>query len=115
MDERLEKALEFANYRTTLGNQKRQIRSRMNVIQTVHYEKGTFMADSHTIGFVNALIQHGKKSSVILDIKDTPILIEDLEDFCRELLEAYQAATNEYKTQIEKINRARSVKKLMDW
>jgi hypothetical protein len=42
-------------------------------------------------------------------------LIEDLEDFCRELLEAYQAATNEYKTQIEKINRARSVKKLMDW
>ena len=62
MDERLEKALEFANYRTTLGNQKRQIRSRMNVIQTVHYEKGTFMADSHTIGFVNALIQHGKQT-----------------------------------------------------
>ena len=29
MDERLEKALEFANYRITLGNQKRNIRSRM--------------------------------------------------------------------------------------
>jgi|TARA_R110002153_G_scaffold139423_1_gene290026 hypothetical protein len=115
MDERLEKALEFANYRTTLGNQKRQIRSRMQVLQTVHYDKGTFSADASTIGFVNALMQNKKTSSVILDTKDNPILIEDLQQFSDTLIEAYQAATNEYKTQMEKVNRARSVKKLMDW
>ena len=36
MDDRLEKALEFANYRITLSNQKRTIRQRMHVLQTVN-------------------------------------------------------------------------------
>ena len=42
MDERLEKALDFANYRITLGNQKRTLKQRTQVLQTVHYEKGVF-------------------------------------------------------------------------
>jgi hypothetical protein len=33
MDERLEKALEFGNYRTTLANQKRNVISRMQILQ----------------------------------------------------------------------------------
>ena len=32
MDERLERALEFANYRITLSNQKRNIRTRMQIL-----------------------------------------------------------------------------------
>ena len=49
MDDRLEKALEFANYRITLSNQKRTIRQRMHVLQTVNYNRGVFHANPTTI------------------------------------------------------------------
>jgi len=115
MDERLEKALDFANYRMTLGNQKRNVKTRMQILQTVHYKSGTFIADAPTIAFINALMQHGKKSAIIVDNNETPIDIEDLNDFQDTLIGAYTEATNEYKIQIDKINRARNIKKLMDW
>lgn len=115
MDERLERALEFANYRITLSNQKRNIRTRMQILQTVHYANGSFIADPSTIGFINALITTGKKSSIVIDTKDSPIQIDDLSEFLDILIEAYTEASNEYKVQIDKINKARNIKKLMDW
>jgi hypothetical protein len=115
MDERLEKALEFANYRTTLGTQKRNIRSRMQVLQTLHYKGGSFIADETTISFVNTLLQLKKASAIIVDTKDNPIEIEDLTDFQSSLVESYTQASNEYKVQMDKVKKARNIKKIMDW
>jgi len=115
MDERLERALEFANYRITLSNQKRNIRTRMQILQTLHYSKGSFLADPITIGFVSALLSVGKTKGVIVDTKDNPIMIEDLDDFRANLIEKYSEASNEYKIQIDKVNKSRNIKKLMDW
>jgi hypothetical protein len=115
MDERLEKALEFANYRTTLSNQKRNVMSRMQILQTVHYNKGVFTADMKTIGFVNALITANKQSAIIVDIKETPVEVSNLQEFLDLLVGAYTEATNEYKIQIDKLNKARNIKTIMDW
>ena len=115
MDERLEKALEFANYRTTLSNQKRNIRSRMQVLQAVHYGGGAFYADEKTISFVDALLRSDKDSAIIIDTKENPIVIEDLSEFKDSLISAYTEASNEYKIQMDKIKRARNIKKIMDW
>ena len=115
MDERLEKALEFANYRSTLSNQKRNIRSRMQVLQSVHYKGGSFIANEVTISFVGSIINAGKSSAIIVDTKDNPIEIEDLQEFQNILIDAYQQATNEYKVQMDKIKKARNIKKIMDW
>ena len=115
MDERLEKALEFANYRTTLSNQKRNIRTRMQVLQTVHHNAGSFVADERTISFVDALLNSKRKEAVIVDTKENPIEIEDLSEFKEKLLSAYTEASNEYKIQMDKIKKARDIKKIMDW
>jgi len=115
MDERLEKALEFANYRSTLSNQKRNIRSRMQVLQSVHFNGGSFIANEVTISFVSSIINAGKSSAIIVDTKDNPIEIEDLQEFQNILIDAYQQATNEYKIQMDKIKKARNIKKIMDW
>jgi hypothetical protein len=115
MDERLEKALEFANYRTTLSNQKRNVMSRMQILQTVHYNKGVFIADMKTIGFVNALLTVSKKAAIIVDTKETPIEVSDLKEFLDLLIGAYTEATNEYKIQTDKLNKARNIKTIMDW
>ena len=115
MDERLEKALEFANYRATLSNQKRNIRSRMQVLQNVHYKGGSFLANETLISFVNALITSSKQSAIIVDTKDNPVEIENLQEFQTILIDAYQQASNEYKVQMDKIKRARNMKQIMDW
>tara|TARA_B100000035_G_scaffold7559_1_gene6552 strand:+ start:24126 stop:24473 length:348 start_codon:yes stop_codon:yes gene_type:complete len=115
MDERLEKALDFANYRITLGNQQRTLKQRIRVLQTVHYNKGVFFADSQTISFVKALIDCDKKESVIIDSKENPIVIDDLKDFLDTLLSAYNESMNEYKVQSDKIKKSRNIKSLMDW
>ena len=115
MDERLEKALEFANYRITLTNQKRNIRSRMEVLQAVHYNSGSFIANQTMISFVNTLIQLDKKTAIIIDTKDNPIYVEDLKDFQDSLVDAYYNASNEYKVQMDKVKKSRNIKKIMDW
>ena len=45
MDDRLEKALEFSNYRMTIENQKKNLKIRMETQQTFMYQKGTWRAD----------------------------------------------------------------------
>lgn len=115
MDERLERALEFANYRITLSNQKKNVLSRMQVLQTLHYNNGSFLADQQTIAFVQALISAGKTSAVVVDTKNSPVQVDDLADFSSTLIEAYTEATNEYKIQIDKLNKSRNIKKIMDW
>lgn len=115
MDERLERALEFANYRRTLSNQKKNVVSRMRVLQTVHHNTGVFFADASTIAFVNALLQAGKKSAILVDTKENPIEIENLEDFLELLVGHYVEATNEYKVQMDKLKKSRNIKQIMDW
>ena len=115
MDERLEKALEFANYRITLGNQKRTLEQRTQVLQTVHYAKGVFVANMTTIAFVKALVDLDKKEAIILDTKKNPIQVDDTNEFLETLLSAYTEATNAYKVQSDKIKKARNIKSLMDW
>ena len=89
--------------------------SRMQILQTVHYNKGVFIADMKTIGFVNALLTVSKKSAIIVDTKETPIEVSDLTEFLDLLVGAYTEATNEYKIQIDKLNKARNIKTIMDW
>jgi hypothetical protein len=115
MDERLEKALDFANYRQTLANQKRNIRSRMQMLQMVHYNNGSFVADTNTIGFINGLMAANKKSAIVLDTKENPIKIDNLHEFFELIIEKYTESTNEYLTLLDKVNKARNIKKLMDW
>lgn len=115
MDERLEKALEFANYRITLGNQKRTLKQRTQVLQTVHYAKGVFFADAVTISFVKTLLDMDRKEAILIDTKENPISIDNLSEFLETMVSAYTEATNEYKVQEEKIKKARNIKSLMDW
>ena len=115
MDDRLEKALEFANYRITLGNQKRTLKQRTQVLQTVHYARGVFFADPITISFVKTLVDLDKKEAIVIDTKDNPIPIDNLSEFLETLISAYTEASNAYKVQAEKIKKSRNIKSLMDW
>lgn len=115
MDERLAKALEFSNYRSTIENQKRNLRSRVDALQTVTYNNGTFKADKATITFINTLIGLEQSDIIVVDERQNPIEISDPKDFLDTLLNAYNSSMNEFLAESKKLAKARSIKKIMDW
>jgi hypothetical protein len=115
MDERLQKALEFSNYSLTINNQKRNIKNRVQQLQMVHKNGGVFIADATTISFIKTLIDLGKTSTILIDTKENPVRISKLVEFLDILMSAYTSATTEFDIEYEKLKKARSIKKIMDW
>ena len=115
MDERLEKALDFANYRATIANQRDQLKNRISTVKICNYKGAQFTADKTNIAFVKAMIYSGYDSGIIEDDKNNPVEIKDLTVLLQELSSAYHSAMNEYLIEHKKINKARALKTMMDW
>lgn len=115
MDERLEKALAFSNYRATVENRRKALRRRFEGMTVVHKNNGMFTANPTTIAFVGQLVSAGFKDGVLIDDKNNPIQIDDLSEFFETLTTTYFTATNEFFFESTKLNKARDVKKVMDW
>lgn len=115
MDERLEKALDFSNYRLTIETQKVNLKTRIETLQTIMYQNGIWKADPTTISFVHSLIENEINTSVLIDSRGNPFQIDDLRLFKVALIEAYNSAMNEFLVESQKLTKARNIKKLMDW
>jgi DNA-binding ferritin-like protein (Dps family) len=115
MDDRLEKALEFSNYRMTIENQKKNLKIRMETQQTFMYQKGTWRADQLLISFIQSLLDNEFENAVIQDSRNTPIQIDDLHEFKLMIIEKYNEAMNEFLMETNKLSKARNIKKVMDW
>ena len=106
MSTRLTKALEFANYRTTLNNQQSQLKAKIQSQLSYSINGGSFTINRELITFVKLLIDDGEKEAVLLDIYNNPINLS-LESF-------YEEATNDYYAEYEKLRKARKVHKILD-
>ena len=115
MDERLEKALDFSNYRISIENRRKAIKRRFDTMQTVYYNNGSFIANDTTISFISILLSDGQENTILLDQKDNPIKIDNLKEFKDLLLNTYYEAVNEYSSEMEKLKKARDIKKAMNW
>lgn len=113
MDDRLEKALDHANYKHTLVQQKENIKLRFQNATILGKNGGFFTVTPQLIVFVDTLIKREHTDTVLIDDKETPIHISDLEDFLGEAMSLYAEATNEYYTEYEKIRKARNVKSIV--
>ena len=115
MDERLEKALDFANYRATIANQKNNLKNRIATLKVCHFSGAQFTANKTNISFIKAMIDLGYEEAVIEDDKENPVEVKDLQGLLDELTGAYHAAMNEFLIENTKINKARALKTIMDW
>jgi hypothetical protein len=115
MDDRLSKALEFANYRQTLAIQRKTLKEKIDAKLTYGHATGIFKIDRSLITFVQMLIDLGRVENVpLLDINETPILVPDLLVFRDEILDRYFTATYEYHEEYQKIKSSRTVEKLLE-
>ena len=113
MSTRLNKALEFANYRITLNNQQAQLKAKIQSLLSYSINGGTFTIDVPLITFCKQLLDEGQKSTILLDIYKNPIKI-DIESFYEEIRSRYFEVTNEYYAEYEKLRKARKVHKVLD-
>lgn len=113
MDDRLQKAMDHANFRAALDTQRRNLRLRLDADLLHAAHGGTFRADQTLIAFVDALLRSGWKDAVVQDTKDNPIKVPDLAGFKDDLLGCYAEAMNAYHVGMDKLRKARSVKSLV--
>lgn len=108
MGAKLNKALEFANYRVTLNNQQAALKAKTQSLLSYSVNGGTFTIDRELITFCKLLLDSKKKTAVLLDIYGNPVQVE-LKAFYDEILSRYFEATNDYYVEYEKLRKARQV------
>lgn len=111
MDQDLEKALEFANFSVTLNNQKKILKEKYQEDLVLFYANGMFKVTYELYNFVHSL---NSDKTIVVDDNDTPIVIEDLEDFKEKVKFTYSDATNKYFDSYQKLTKQRSVGKLVN-
>ena len=115
MDERLEKALDFSNFRMILATRQENLKLLMNNKSVLSYEGGLFKVDKELISFVETLLISNEKDFIFIDINDIPIKISDLGDFRENLVAQYKKALEQYYQSYQKLSEARSIRKVIDW
>lgn len=113
MSTRLSKALEFANYRTTLNNQQAQLKAKTQSLLSYSINGGTFTIDIPLITFCKQLLDEKETQVVLLDIYNNPVLIQ-LESFYDEIRSRYFEVTNDYYAEYEKLRKSRKVHRILD-
>ena len=116
MDQRLQHALDFANYRQTLTVQRKTLKEKIDSKLTYGYNGGLFKIDQTLLCFVNMLESTGRTENIVLiDSNDNPILIENLSEFKDEILDRYFTSSNEYYNEYKKLKSSRTVEKLINY
>ena len=115
MEEQLQKALDFSNYRQSLSVLRKTLKEKNEAKLTYGYAGGIFKIDRSLITFVQMLLDQDRTSGVpLIDANNNPILIDNLEKFKDEILDRYFTATLEYYEQYQALKKSRSVEKLLD-
>jgi len=114
MSNKLTKALEFANYRSSLNIQHNNMKARVQTLLSYSTNGGTFIISHELISFVKLLVDREMPDAVLLDVYNNPIQIENLDTFLEELISRYFEATNEYFADYSKLKKSRKVHKLID-
>lgn len=115
MDKRLEKALDFSNFRMILTTRQENLKLLMNNKLTLSYGGGLFKINKELISFINMLIETKVSKFVFIDSNDIPILIENLEEFSLEVCDKYITVLNQYYNSYQKLSEARDIRKVIDW
>lgn len=110
MDDRLKRAIEFANYRVSLFNSKENIKLKVDTMLTYAVNGGIFKATVDLINFTKLVIDLGHDSVVLIDINGNPVEITDIPVFHAEILSKYFEATNYYNIEYSKLRRARTIR-----
>jgi len=115
MDDKLEKALDFSNYRQTLYNQQQTLKAKVINELLLTYQESIFKATPELIGLIKTIVDFNYPTVIIDDINENPVNIKNPAEFLENLIATYSKAKNSHYIGYAKIKKARSVKKLVNF
>jgi predicted HTH transcriptional regulator len=114
MEERLQKALEFANYRQTLNNQLQKIKVRAEGMLIFAKNGGSFTINRELICFLDYLDKQGINDVALLDDNNFPVQVDNVKGFLAEITKRYFEVTSGYLKEYQEVRKARNVKTIID-
>lgn len=113
MDEKLQQALEFANYRQTLNNQLHKLKLKTESMFIIAEAAGKFTISQELICFVDYAIRSGHTEITLLDDNKSPVHITDTAAFLKKITDRYFEVTADYFSEAQIIKKSRSVKSVL--
>lgn len=113
MDERLQQALDFANYKQTLTNQLHILKLKADGSLIYAESGGKFTINQQLICFVDYLVRAGQVQAILLDDNKLPINIANISTFLEKITKRYTEVTADYYAESQNLKKARSVKALL--
>lgn len=114
MENRLEQALEFANYKQTLNNQLHKSKIKAESLLIIAEGGGKFKINRELICFIDFLIRGEHTDAVLLDENNSPIFINDLPAFLKKVKVRYFEVLNDYLQESQLLKKSRNVKSILD-
>ena len=108
IDTQLEQALSFANYQTTLNQQRKLLKEQFETDTVVAYGGGLFKVTQEWLGGFDL------DSLWFLDANGTPIQVKDPRELYATAKAAYNQAIAQYGEAYQKLRTQRSVRSLTD-
>lgn len=115
MDDRLQKALDYSNYRISLFNRKQDLKVKLRTMLSFAHNGGIFDIDQTLICFVDLLIKQQRDTAILIDRNGNPISIADLQSFQTEIFSRWFEATNLYHSEYAKLRAARNVRSIYEF
>jgi len=114
MEDKLQQALDFANYRQTLNNQLHKARITAESMLLIAEAGGKFTINQQLICFIDFLQRNGHVNATLLDDNGSPVNILDINEFLKKITDRYFEVTNDYFQESQAIKKARNIKTLLD-
>jgi hypothetical protein len=108
LDQQLEAALSFAQYQTTLNQQRRLLKEQFETDTVVAHNGGLFKVTQEWLGGFDTT------SIWVLDMNGNPVVVADPENLYQLAAAAYKEALAKYGDAYQQLRRQRSVKTLTD-
>ena len=113
MDNRLNDALAFANYRLTLQVQRQNIEARINAALLFSFQSAIFKATPELITYIDFALRSDNETVLIEDQSSNVIEIIDVAGFLVIVFDTHQAALKLKQQEQHRLKSARSTAKIV--
>jgi hypothetical protein len=113
MDDKLKKALDFANYRQTLNNQLHKLRIKSEGMLIIAEAGGKFTITQELLCFLDYLNRIGSVETILLDDNKSPIKINNVSAFLKKTTDRYFEVTQDYFKEAQIIKKSRTVQSIL--
>lgn len=108
MIKNLEEIIDLSDKMLSFRTQRLHIKEKFEASTVFGSSGGIFKIDQALIAHVKTLIDFGKKDNVVvLDMNQNPIMIADLSEFLKDIVDRYMSALGRYHSEYQELQSSR--------